>query len=124
MEIEFLLDTNIIIYHLNGDEIASNFIDNHFDRTAISFITYIEVLSFPFETEELENQVRQLMNSFKKISITKEVEEETIQIKRLKKIKLPDALIASISKIRQFTLVTRNEKDFKNLNIAVLNPFG
>jgi len=124
MEIEFLLDTNIIIYHLNGDEIASNFIDNHFDRTAISFITYIEVLSFPFETEELENQVRQLMNSFKKISITKEVEEETIQIKRLKKIKLPDAIIASISKIRQFTLVTRNEKDFKNLNIAVLNPFG
>lgn len=124
MEIEFLLDTNIIIYHLNGDEIASNFIDNHFDRTAISFITYIEVLSFPFETEELENQVRQLMNSFKKISITEEVEEETIQIKRLKKIKLPDAIIASISKIRQFTLVTRNEKDFKNLNIAVLNPFG
>jgi len=124
MEIEYLLDTNILIYHLNGDEIASNFIDTHFDKSAISFIPYIEVLSFPFETEELENQVRQLMNSFKKLSISYETEEETIQIKRLKKIKLPDAIIASISKINNLRLVTRNMRDFAGLNIEVINPYN
>jgi len=123
MEITYLLDTNIIIYHLNGDEPASSFIDSNFDKSAISFITYIEVLSFPFETEEVEAQVRQLLNSFVKLPMRSDTEEETIRIKKLRKIKLPDALIAAIAKTENLKLVTRNTKDFNGLGIQVVNPF-
>lgn len=35
-----------------------------------------------------------------------------------------DALIAATASSRGFTVVTRNEKDFRRLGIPVLNPFG
>jgi len=34
-----------------------------------------------------------------------------------------DSLIGATSEIKNFILITRNEKDFKNLNIKVINPF-
>ncbi len=44
---KYLLDTNIIIYYLNNDKKAIEFIDKHLDDMAISSITYLEVLVFP-----------------------------------------------------------------------------
>ena len=46
---------------------------------------------------------------------------------RLKQLGKPlpimDSLIGATSEIKDFILITRNEKDFKNLNIKVVNPF-
>jgi hypothetical protein len=45
---KYLLDSNIIIYHLNGEELATKFLETNKDRCAISRISYIEILSFDF----------------------------------------------------------------------------
>ena len=34
-----------------------------------------------------------------------------------------DSLIASTAQAKSFVLLTKNEKDFKNLDIKVINPF-
>lgn len=39
------------------------------------------------------------------------------------KYPIMDSLIAAICVAKKFILVTRNEKDFKSLNIDILNPF-
>jgi predicted nucleic acid-binding protein len=45
---KYLVDSNIIIYHLNGEKIATKFLKNFKEEIAISQITYVEVLSFKF----------------------------------------------------------------------------
>jgi predicted nucleic acid-binding protein len=47
-----------------------------------------------------------------------------IEIRQQKKIKLGDAIIAATALLNNFTLVTRNQKDFEKINgINILNPF-
>ena len=44
-------------------------------------------------------------------------------MRKEKKVKLPDCLIASTAKSKNFILVTRNTKDFYNIGIELFNPF-
>ena len=46
-----------------------------------------------------------------------------IDVRRVFKIQLPDAVIAATALIHNFTLVTSNTKDFKNISgLDVINP--
>jgi len=57
--------------------------------------------------------------------MTEEIVEETIRLKSTRKIKLPDAVIAATCLIHNFTLVTRNTKDFSGIkNLQIYNPFA
>ena len=51
---KYLIDSNIIIYYLNGKYEAKDFIDKNYLYSAISIITYYEVLNFDFTFEEEE----------------------------------------------------------------------
>ncbi|MBN1181496.1 MAG: type II toxin-antitoxin system VapC family toxin [Bacteroidales bacterium] len=49
--------------------------------------------------------------------------EKTIEVRRLYKIKLPDAVIAATALHYDFILVTNNTKDFKSIKgLVILNP--
>jgi len=119
---KYLLDSNIIIYHLNKEPIATNFLSDNCDYIAISQITFVEVLSFPFSKEE-ELNVRELLSHFKIIDMTTNISNQAIKNRKLKKIKIPDNIIASTAIVHHLILVTRNVKDFKMLNIKIYNPF-
>ena len=117
----FLVDTNIIIYHLNQGSTASDFLIKNYNEISISFITFIEVLSYPYKNDE-EKNIRDLLNEFKLFTIDQGIINQSIQYRRMKKIKLPDNIIASTAYINDLILVTRTVKDFENLGIKVLNP--
>ena len=119
---KYLVDSNIIIYHLNQDKIATDFLSKNYEEIAISQITFIEVLSFNFTSEE-ENSVRELLKTFKIIDIESKISNQAIINRKLKKIKLPDNLIASTAMIYKLTLVTKNIKDFRVLDIDIFDPF-
>jgi len=121
MEEQYLLDTNVIIYHLNGISQASIFIDKNFKRISISFITYIEVLSYPFDNNEVETEVKHFLNQLKMISIDAKIIEKSIEIRKKSKMKIPDAIIAATASVENLILVTRNIKDFKSVKIKTLN---
>jgi predicted nucleic acid-binding protein len=69
---KYLLDSNIIIYHLNGEKTATRFILENKDKCAVSQITYLEVLSFEFTNEQFP-VVKEFMDSFRAIDIDRKL---------------------------------------------------
>ncbi|SER44859.1 hypothetical protein SAMN05444359_14419 [Neolewinella agarilytica] len=64
------------------------------------------------------------VDSLTVIEIDELIKKETISIRRLKKIKLPDAIIAATAIAYDLTLLSRNEKDFLNIEgLRFVNPF-
>jgi predicted nucleic acid-binding protein len=53
-----------------------------------------------------------------------DIVEKTIEVRRLYKLKLPDAIIAATALIYEFALISWNTKDFKNIpELEVINPY-
>lgn len=119
---KFLLDSNILIYHFNNEKLATDFITKNIKQCAISQITYIEVLSFSF-TEEEEKQVKSFLEKFMIIDINSTVAKQSVENRKLKKIKMADNIIASTAQVNDLILVTRNVDDFKALDIEIMNIF-
>lgn len=58
------------------------------------------------------------------IPLTNQIVNKTIEIRRVRKIKLADAIIAATAIVGDLTLVTANVEDFKNVpGLTVLNIF-
>ena len=93
------------------------------DNLYISSITYIETLGYPFSNQDEENGIIIFCDMFERIFLTKEIEKQTIFIRKSSKIKLPDAIIAATAIVHNLTLVTHNMDDFKNIQgLNILNP--
>jgi predicted nucleic acid-binding protein len=120
--IVYLIDTNIIIYYLEGEQNAVSFLRTHRGKLAISSITWMETLSYPFSADE-EQIVRAFLHELRLIEISFSVMELSVEIRRTKKMKLPDAIIAASAIHHDLILVTRNIKDFKGTAIKTLDPF-
>ena len=119
---KYLIDSNIIIYHLNGEKIAIDFLEKNFEISSISRLTFLEVLSFDFSLEE-EKYILKMLNSFEIIDTDERIALQSIKNRKSKKIKLVDNIIASTAQKNNLILVTRNIKDFKNIDIDILNIF-
>lgn len=120
--IVYLIDTNIMIYYLEGEQAAVSFLRTHRGKLAISSITWMETLSYPFSADE-EQIVRAFLHELRLIEISSSVMELSVEIRRTKKMKLPDAIIAASAIHHDLILVTRNIKDFKGTAINTLDPF-
>ena len=120
--IVYLIDTNIIIYYLEGEHSAVSFLRTHRGKLAISSITWMETLSYPFSADE-EQIVRAFLQELRLVEISSPVMELSVEIRRTKKMKLPDAIIAASAIHHDLILVTRNVKDFKGTAIKTLDPF-
>jgi len=119
---KFLIDTNIIIYMMQNRLKISDFAKKE-DNFYISSITYIETLGYPFSNQDEENGIIIFCDMFERIFLTKEIEKQTIFIRKSSKIKLPDAIIAATAIVHNLTLVTHNMDDFKNIQgLNLLNP--
>lgn len=122
LNVKYLVDSNIIIYHLNDESIATKFLSENYQQITISQITYVEVLSFPF-SEEQEKEVKILLSKFKILDVNQAISNQAVENRKIKKIKLPDNLIASTAMVNELVIVTRNVKDFKSFDVEVLNIF-
>ena len=107
----YLIDTNIIIYLSQGRLKISNFAKNS-SNLYISSITYIETLGYTFPNENEEKIITDLCDMFERLYVTKDVESQTILIRKAHKIKLPDAIIAATAMTHDLTLVTCDSRDF------------
>ena len=95
---KFLIDTNIIIYHFK-DEIpdhATAWIDKIFTSSFnISIITKIEFLGWKDYTPEQYDQASHFVSNANVLSLRQKIVNKTIQLRRQKRIKLADAIIAA-----------------------------
>ncbi len=118
MGINFLIDTNIIIYilkkELPEDKILEivHIIDNSFKISAISVV---ETLGW----HKLNKQDRIIAEEFLKqaeiIDINEKIIELAVKIRQNNKIKTPDSIIAATAINNNLTLMTRNSKDFSKI---------
>lgn len=123
----YLIDTNIIIYHFNKsipDVSRPKLIKIFKESFNISVITKMEFLGFKNHTEKSFKKAKQLIEYADVIELDEEIIDTVIDLKRNKTIKLPDAIIAATAICNNWVLVTRNEKDFNNIDITIYNPFS
>ncbi len=114
--IDLLLDTNIAIDFLAGEERAVSFLEDSLKEElgiAVSQITRIELLSYPDITDEEQEKEIAFLDRIEVIPITEEVEKEAIQIRRRRRLKIPDALILATAIVHEFTLVTNDAQLLK-----------
>jgi len=123
----YLYDTNIIIYFLKGEPAVSNYFEENFIKSNnifIASITRIELLSFPDIDSKEENKINNFLNEFNIIYLSKEIEDEVIKIKRQLNIRLPDSIILATAKNTSSILITRNINDYKSYKfVQIINPF-
>ena len=109
--LERLLDSVILIDHLNNVPQATEFIlalDP--EKTAISVISYAEILTGL--DEDGERKTRPLLCSFEMLEINAAVAEKAAALRRQYGWKLPDAFQVAIAVLHDVKLCTRNTKDF------------
>ena len=59
------------------------------------------------------------------IEINKEIIETCIRIRKSIRINLPDAIIASTALVNNLIIVSRNVKDFENIDgLQIIDPFN
>lgn len=115
-----VLDTNILIDYLNGIEAARDEIARY-DAPMISVITWMEVMigSAPEENE----LVRGFLNRFELKGLDQTVAERAVEVRRERRIRLPDAITQATALTENALLVTRNIKDFPPDDPGVRMPY-
>lgn len=114
---KIFLDTNIIVYFLNGDDTLTTFLDNKI--IYISFITKLELLGYQSLNKNQETQIKNFLSECIVIGTNISIESEVIKIRKKHKIKLPDCIIMASAIHHDIPLITA-DRDFdkiKELNI-------
>ena len=118
----FLLDTNIIIYILNGDKIIADYLSQKILYTSI--ICEIELFGSKSLTPKEEKLIKNFLHEFTIISIDQPIKDLAILFRKQYSLKIPDSIIAATAVSLEIPLVT-SDKGFKlitELQIDLYNP--
>ncbi len=123
----YLYDTNIFIYYLGSEPTVNSLFTEDFlnlHDVLVSPIVRIELLSFSGLSEQEEQFIEDLLSQFSSVPLSREIQDQTIQLKRRYKIKLPDAIIAATALNQDAFLMTRNVSDFQGIaGLKIENHF-
>lgn len=118
----YLIDTNTLLEYVGGllPVKAQSFVEAVLnDKFNVSIINRIEVLGHASATQELTDFM-DLANTYQ---LDQYVEKRTIDLRKQKKIKLPDAIITATALVHGLTIISRNTKDFQQIaGLDCVNP--
>jgi predicted nucleic acid-binding protein len=110
--IDYLIDTNILIYIIKGNPKVEYFAKS--EVLAISYISEMEVLG-KFQISETEKQtICDVLKHCYIFEMDAQIKQYAINIKQQIKMKLPDAIVAATAIKNNLSLVTA-DKDFKKV---------
>lgn len=109
---KLLVDTNIILYALKGDDALTDLI--HGQNLYISFITRIELLSFPKIDAAGIELIEHFLLQVPVIESNPVINAEAIRMRRQHGLEVPDAIIAASARFIGSRLLTA-DKDFKKV---------
>jgi predicted nucleic acid-binding protein len=101
-----LLDTNAALYLLDG-RLAKSLPE---DRYAISFITEVELLSYPHLSEDEEANLRAFLAGVEVCELSQDIKVLAIGLRRRHGLKLPDAIICATALERSATHWSNDQK--------------
>jgi predicted nucleic acid-binding protein len=121
----YLIDTNVVSDYLAAalPLAGMQFMNSVIDAIPnLSVITQIELLCWNTDETTAEN-VKNFITDSIVLDISSDVIICCVIIRKGKKIKIPDAIIAATALAYNLTLVSNNERDFKNIEgLRVVNP--
>lgn len=125
MGAQYLIDSNAVIDYLSG-KLSRNgmiFMDDVVNAIPkVSVITKIEVLGYNTAPSDYLLLVN-FMDDVDILELTVPVVNQTIDLRKYYKIKVPDAIVAATALINGFALISRNTDDFKNISgLTLINP--
>lgn len=115
-----LLDTNIVLYLLNGEDTLIPLLEEK--NLFLSFITQLELLGSRNLKPNDILKIKQFIAECTVIDITSEIKEFTMSLRQKFSIKLPDSIIMATSLWLNMPLITADH-DFKKIDIADLIYF-
>jgi hypothetical protein len=115
-----LLDTNIVLYLLNGEETLIPLLEEK--NLFLSFITQLELLGAQNLRSEETQKIKKFISECTVIDITSEIKEFAISIRQKYHVKLPDCIIIATSLWLNMPLITADQELIK-VDIADLIYF-
>ncbi|MFP4313511.1 MAG: PIN domain-containing protein [Alphaproteobacteria bacterium] len=116
-----VFDTNILIDFSHQHPEAQKTLSAYSMRL-ISIVTWVEFLTgIPDMQENISRAF--LQDMFDIIYPEQRIYEQTLAIRRARRLKLPDAMIYATSLIEGVPLITRNTKDFDESMDGVYIPY-
>ena len=109
-----LLDTNIILYLLGGDQTLAEILEGK--RPYVSFITELELYCFTKLSNAEKSKIKNVLSQCSIIDINEGIKEKTIEIRQKFNVKLPDSIIAGTSLYLDIPLISA-DKGFANIDI-------
>ena len=114
---QYLIDNNAISNFFSGlfTEKGMDFMADIIDQTPIiSVITEIEALSWINPDKSKEQIVKSFIQDATILALTPTIVAQCVSIRRSRKIKTPDAIIAATAIVHNLTLIT-SDSDFNDI---------
>lgn len=122
---QYLIDTNAVSDYFSSSlsPAGIKFMDGVIDAIPkLGVITQIELLCWKTDTVT-EQKVNDFISDSIVLSISTDVINECVAVRKGKKIKTPDAIIAATALAYSLILITNNEKDFSHISgLKIINP--
>ncbi len=115
-----VLDSNAIIYASKGLVDAEKLLQAYVNCFA-SIITFIEVYAYDFKDFAEKQLIDEILDSLEIVELNREIADQAIlyRTNRIRKIKLPDAVILATAKFIGAELITADEGDFKKIDSQI-----
>lgn len=107
-----VLDTNIVLYLLNGDAELASILNQM--QLYVSIITEIELLGYQDVSNDDKVKIKYFLSECMIVPLNDEIKNLCIAIKQTSKVKTPDAIVAATSIYNQIPLIT-SDKGFEKI---------
>ena len=119
---KIFVDTNILIYFLKGEEEVIEMIGDK--NVAISFITELELLSFPELTKESEQIIIDLLKNCTIIELNRKIKDLTIEIRKKTRLRIPDSIVAASAYYMNLPLLNADKqmRSIDEVDVIIYEP--
>jgi len=107
-----LLDTNIILYLLSGEDTLVPLLEDK--KLYISFITQLEILGFKGITTKEQNKIQQFLSECIVIDINPVIKNFAIDLRRRYNLKLPDSIVIATALYLNTPIISA-DKDYRKV---------
>jgi predicted nucleic acid-binding protein len=125
--VRYLIDSNIWLYAAAGKEEAVDFLDVAVaaEWAGYTAISRLELFGYPDLKRGDDEKLKSLLACFTEMEVSTAVIDKAIEVRRRRRVKVPDAIIAATALLMHAKLVTRNVEDFKGIEaLEVIDPFA
>jgi len=109
---KLLVDTNVVLFFLQGNDDLTRLFSDY--NIAVSFISELELLSFGQISPEDEQVILSFLRHVQIFDISPDIKRQTIAVRKVSKLKLPDAIIVATAISQDLPFLT-SDKGFSRV---------